>query len=112
MTLTHDNLTMAIALTLGAAFLLGWFACWLVHRLTRPGRAELGVLDRLAADLHQAENALEQATTDWGQREAALHERLAFSATELATARSAMQEASGEIEELRAYIERHLGPTS
>ncbi|MFD1796240.1 hypothetical protein FQV27_01240 [Paracoccus aurantiacus] len=108
--MSHDNLTIAIALTLFAAFLLGWFACWLVSRFTRPGRAELGVLNRLAADLHDAEAALQRATDENQSREAAMHERLAFSSSELATARGALQEASEEIEELRAYIERHITP--
>ncbi|NHF72168.1 hypothetical protein [Paracoccus xiamenensis] len=106
--MTRDNLIIAIALVLFAAFLLGWFASWLVGRVTRPGRAELKVLDRLAQDLHEAETALERVTGEGLQREAAMHERLAFSASELATARSALQEASEEIEELRGYIDTHI----
>ena len=106
--MTRDNLIIAIALIMFAAFLLGWFSCWLVGRLTRPGKAELKVLDRLAEDLHAAESALERVTGEGLDREATMHERLAFSAAELATARSALQEASEEIEELRAYIESHI----
>lgn len=106
--MTRDNLIIAIALVLFTAFLLGWFARWLVGRLTSPGRAELKVLDRLAQDLHDAESALERAVTDNQEREATMHERLAFSTSELTTARTALQEAAEEIEELRAYIETHI----
>ena len=81
---------------------------WLVGRLTRPGNAELKVLDRLAEDLHAAEAALERITGEGQDREATMHERLAISTSELTTARSALQEASEEIEELRAYIETHI----
>ena len=106
--MTRDNLIIAIALVLFAAFLLGWFSCWLVGRISRPGKAELNVLDRLTEDLHEAEAALERLTGEGQDREATMHERLAFSASELTTARGALQEASEEIEELRAYIESHI----
>lgn len=108
--MTRDNLIIAIALVLFAAFLLGWFSCWLVGRISRPGNAELKALERLAQDLHDAEAALERVTGEGQEREATMHERLAFSTSELTTARSALQEASEEIEELRAYIETHVTP--
>ena len=54
---------LATALALFAAFLLGWFAGWLVQRLTRTSHADLGLLDSLAAQLHDAEEARTAAVT-------------------------------------------------
>lgn len=53
--MTRDDLILATALILFAAFALGWICCWIIGRLTRPGRAEFDRHDRLAADLHEAE---------------------------------------------------------
>ena len=55
--MTRDDLIIATALILFAAFVLGWFSCWLIGRLTRPGRAEIARHHQLAADLHAAEAA-------------------------------------------------------
>lgn len=107
--MTRDDFILATALVLFAAFVVGWLSCWLISRLTRPGRADLDAVQRLTQELHEAERTRDAAISDSKQREAALHERLAFSGTELANARSALSEAAQEIEELRAYIDRHLG---
>ncbi len=106
--MTRDDFILGMALILFAAFALGWFSCWLIGRLTRPGHAELARHHQLAADLHAAELARDQANTDAREREAALHERLAFTTSELAQNRSALEEASIEIEELRDYIQSHI----
>lgn len=106
--MTRDDLILATALVLFAAFALGWICCWIIGRLTRPGRAEFDHHDRLAADLHEAESARDQAIAEAKEREAALHERLAFASSELAQGRVALQEAAEEIEELRDYIDRHI----
>jgi hypothetical protein len=106
--MTRDDFIIATALILFAAFVLGWFSCWLIGRLTRPGRAEFARHHQLAADLHSAEAARDQAVLDAKDREAALHERLAFASSELTQSRAALEEAGVEIEELREYIETHI----
>ncbi|SDE64210.1 hypothetical protein SAMN05421538_1099 [Paracoccus isoporae] len=106
--MTRDDFILATALVLFAAFVLGWLSCWLIGRLTRPGRADLAALPRLTQELHEAERSRDAAIDEAKQREATLHERLAFSGTELANARTALSEAAQEIEELRAYIDQHL----
>lgn len=106
--MTRDDFIIATALILFAAFVLGWFSCWLIGRLTRPGRAEFARHHQLAADLHAAEQARDQANSEARAREAALHERLAFASSELSQSRAALEEASVEIEELRDYIETHI----
>lgn len=107
--MTRDDFIIATALILFAAFVLGWFSCWLIGRLTRPGRAEFARHHQLAADLHAAEAARDQAVAESKQREAALHERLAFATSELNQSRTALEDATVEIEELRDYIERNIG---
>lgn len=98
----------ATAIILFSAFLLGWFACWLMHRLTRPGRAEIGELDRLAHALHETEAARDAAQLRLAEREAAFSARLAGSDAELRAAMEGLREARTEVEELRLYIEKVL----
>lgn len=109
--MTRDDFIATTALILFAAFVIGWLSCWLIGRLTHPGKAELARYHQLVADLHEAETARDQNTQEASNREASLHERLAFSANELAQSHEALKEASIEIEELRAYIDRHIKPT-
>lgn len=106
--MTRDDLILATALVLFAAFVLGWFCSWLIGRVTRPGHAEISRHDNLAADLHAAEAARDQVAAESKEREATLHERLAFTSSELAQTREALAEAGIEIEELRDYIDRHI----
>ena len=91
----RNQFIIATAVALFAAVLLGWFASWLIHRLTRATRAELAELDRLARQLHAAEQARISAEADRTAAEA----RRDAAVTELAETRV-------EVEELRDYIER------
>lgn len=109
--MTRDDFIIATAVILFAAFVLGWFSCWLIGRLTRPGRVEFARHNQLAAELHAAEAARDLAQTEARDREAALHERLAFASSELSQNRAALDEARIEIEELRDYIESHVQKT-
>ena len=70
--MTRDNLIIAIALIMFAAFLLGWFSCWLVGRLTRPGNAELKVLDKAIREMdkRKAEAAKAAGKRAAGNRQA------------------------------------------
>ncbi|MEO1789879.1 MAG: hypothetical protein AAFR34_09260, partial [Pseudomonadota bacterium] len=54
---------IATAIILFVAFMLGWFAYWLLHRLTRVNTSDIGELDRMAQSLHEAEEAREEAIT-------------------------------------------------
>ena len=45
----------AIAVILFVAFVLGWFAHWLLHKFTRVSQSDLGELDNMAQSLHEAE---------------------------------------------------------
>ena len=97
----------ATAVILFAAFVLGWFASWLVQRLTRGGKAEIGELDRMAQALHEAEEARDLALTYLEQSEAELAGDLAQSRAELDAAMDGLRAARHEADELRAWIERN-----
>lgn len=96
------------AVILFAAFVLGWSASWIVHRLTRATKADMGELDRMAQQLHEAEEARDQAVSQLESREARLLSRLAGTESELQTAMDGLRESRVEVEELREYIEKKL----
>ena len=96
------------AIILFAAFVLGWFASWVIHRLTRPTQADMNELDRMAQQLHDAEESRDAALALLESREADLNSRLAGSDAELRAAMEGLRDSRAEIEELREYIERRL----
>lgn len=96
------------AIILFAAFVLGWFTSWIVHRLTRRTRADMGELDRMAQELHEAEEMRDAAVVALEQREAELTSQLGTTETELQSAMDGLRESRAEIEELRTYIEKVL----
>lgn len=103
------NRTEFIAVTatlLFVAFALGWFAYWLLHRLTRVSQADLGELDRMAQALHDAEETRDQAILYIQDREAELTNQLQQTEAELRAAMDGLRDARRDGEELRAYIER------
>ncbi len=103
------NRTEFIAVTaiiLFVAFVLGWFAHWLVHRFARVAQSEMGELDKMAQSLHEAEEQRDQAVTYFQQREAELSNQQAQTEAELRAAMDGLREARQEAEELRTHIER------
>ncbi|AXC49144.1 hypothetical protein DRW48_05115 [Paracoccus suum] len=104
----RQQFIVATAVTLFVAFLLGWFASWLIHRMTRATRADLNELESMAQQLHDAEEARDNAVAELEEREAALSTRLAASEDELKIAMDGLTESRTEIEELRDYIEKRL----
>lgn len=94
------------AIILFVAFVLGWFAHWLVHRFARVGQSEMGELDKMAQALHEAEEQRDQAVAYFQQRETEMTNQLTQTEAELRAAMDGLREARQEAEELRAYIER------
>ena len=82
-------------------FVLGWFASWLIGRLTRPSQADLSDLENR---LRQAERERDKAVALLTERQT----RLATVQAELDSALEGLRESRAEIEELRDYIERRL----
>jgi len=103
------NRTEFIAVTaiiLFVAFVLGWFAHWLVHRFARVAQSEMGELDKMAQSLHEAEEQRDQTVTYFQQREAEMTNQLSQTEAELRAAMDGLRDARQEAEEMRAYIER------
>ena len=106
--MNRSEFVIVTAIILFAAFVLGWFASWLIHRLTRPTRADMGELDRMAQQVHEAEEARDLAIAQLEERETDLMRRLAASDAELRAAMDGLRESRSEVEELREYIEMKL----
>lgn len=104
--MNRTEFVIATAIVLFVAFMLGWFANWLVHRLTRVSQADLGELDRMARSMHEAEEARDQAIAYLQAREAELTGQLHSTEAELRAAMDGLRDARAEAEELRDYIDR------
>ena len=61
--MNRTEFIVAMTIVLFLAFGLGWFASWLVHRFTRVTQAEISDLDQMARNLHDAEEARDEALT-------------------------------------------------
>ena len=104
--MNRTEFILATALILFVAFMLGWFAYWLLHKLTRVSASDMEELDKMAHELHDAEETRDQAISYFQNREAELTNQLAQTEAELKAAMDGLREARKEAEELRAYIER------
>lgn len=100
---------IATAIILFVAFALGWFANWLVHKFIRVSQSDVGELERLAQELHEAEETRDKAITYLQQREAELTNQLTQTEAELRAAMEGLREARHEAEEMRSYVERIQG---
>ena len=90
------------------AFVLGWIASWLVHRVARPARADMSELDRMAQQLHEVEEERDEAVAALAEREAALTTRLAARRPNCAMRWTGLRDSRNEVEDLRDYIEQAL----
>ena len=104
--MNRSEFIIATAIILFVAFAMGWFTNWLIHRFTRVSKGDIGELERMAQELHEAEETRDQAITYLQQREAELTNQLAQTEAELAAAMDGLRDARHEAEELRAYIEK------
>jgi hypothetical protein len=104
--MNRTEFIVAIAAILFVAFILGWFAHWLISRFTRVSQSDVGELDKLAQSLHEAEETRDQAISYLQQREAEMSNQMAQTEAELRAAMDGLRDARHEAEELRAYIER------
>ncbi|WP_293447994.1 hypothetical protein [Planktotalea sp.] len=104
--MNRTEFVIATAIILFVAFCMGWFANWLIHRFTHVSRSDVGELERMAQELHEAEETRDQSITYLQQREAELTNQLSQTEAELNAAMEGLRDARYEAEELRAYIER------
>ncbi len=104
--MNRTEFIVATAIVLFVAFCLGWFANWLVHRFSRVSQSDVGELERLAQELHEAEETRDQAITYLQQREAELTNQLNQTEAELAATMEGLREARHEAEYLRNELEK------
>lgn len=104
--MNRTELIIATAIVLFIAFLMGWFAHWVVHRFVRVKQGDMSDLDNMAQQLHDAEEQRDQAVSYYQQREAEVSNQLSQTEAELNAAMDGLREARSEAEELRIYIER------
>ncbi|RNF34924.1 hypothetical protein [Paracoccus methylarcula] len=98
----------ATAVILFTTFVVGWLVGLIVQRLTRPTRAGMTELDRMAQQLHEAEDERDMAVARLEGREAELMGKLASADADLQATMDALRISRAEIEELRDYIEKKL----
>lgn len=110
--MNRTEFILATAVILFLAFLLGWFASWFLHRLTRVTQADMDELDQMAQALHEAEETRDQAIAWLEQREGELGNRLTQTEAELRAAMEGLRDARTEASELRSYIERMSNRTA
>ena len=104
--MNRTEFIIAITIILIIAFALGWFANWLVHRLTRVSDADVNELESLAASLHEAEELRDQAITYIEQRESELTTQLSQTEAELRAAMEGLREARSQNDHLRSKLEK------
>lgn len=104
--MNRTEFIIATAIILFVAFALGWFANWLIHRFIRVSSSDVGELDRMAQELHEAEETRDQAITYLQQREAELSNQLIQNEAELRATMDGLRDARQEVEQLRAHIDR------
>ncbi len=107
--MSRAEFVIATAVILFVAFCLGWFANWLISRFTRVSAADVGELDRMSQELHEAEETRDQAITYLQQREAELTNQLTQTEAELRAAMDGLRDARQEAEELRTWVSQHQG---
>ncbi len=104
--MNRTEFVIAIAAILFVAFVLGWFASWIVHRFSRVTISDVAELEEMAKALHDAEEQRDEAITYYQYRENELSTQLTQSQAELSAAMEGLGEARREAGDLRAYIEK------
>ena len=104
--MNRTEFIVATAVVLFVAFCVGWFSNWLIHRFIRVSKSDVGELEKMAQELHEAEEARDQAITYMQQREAELTNQLSQTEAELKATMDGLREARHEAEQLRAQLDR------
>lgn len=104
--MNRTEFVIAIAVILFVAFVLGWFASWLVYRFSRVTISDVAELEDMAKALHDAEEQRDEAITYYQYRENELTTQLSQSQAEASAAMDGLREARQEAGELRKYIEK------
>lgn len=105
--MNRTEFVVVTVIILSAAFALGWFVNWVVHRFTRVTKADLGELERMAQALHEAEEVRDQAIAYIHQRDDEVRRETSQLQAELAAAMDGLRAARHEIEMLRHHSGAH-----
>jgi hypothetical protein len=106
----RNDLTLAFAAALVAAFLLGWILRWIFGRMGTAGPRNAARTADLATQLHAAEDARHRAETLLAEIEAEAARRIAELQDELAASQAAIARAEAQTEEIRtAYRQALIG---
>jgi len=103
--MNRSEFVIVTMIVLSAAFALGWFVNWLVHRFTRVTQADLGELERMAQALHEAEETRDQAIAYIHHRDDEVRRETAQLQAELRAAMEGLRDARHEAAALRHHIE-------
>lgn len=104
--MNRTEFIIATAIVLFVAFCMGWFTHWVINRFIRVSGSDVGELERMAQELHEAEETRDQAITYLQQREAELTNQLNQAEAELNATMEGLREARHEAEMLRGELER------
>ena len=102
--MNRTEFVIITAIILFVAFAMGWFANWLLHKFTRVSKSDLSEFEKMAQELHEAEETRDQAITYFQQREAELTSKLTQTEAELNAAMDGLRQARLEAEELRTFL--------
>lgn len=103
--MNRTQFIVATAAILFVAFALGFFANWLLGRLNRVSKEDIGELDRMAQSLHEAEETRDQAIAYLQQRESEITNQLSQTEAELSAAMDGLRDARAEAEHWRMQAE-------
>ncbi|MCJ8138805.1 hypothetical protein [Falsirhodobacter halotolerans] len=103
-----DRSTLILSTTaiLFVAFALGWFARWLMTRLSPIENGRIDEVDRLAQALHDAEETRDQAIVYAQERERELMAQVGQAEAEFRAVMEALGESRAEVEAMQTEIER------
>lgn len=108
--MTRTEFVIVTMIVLTAAFALGWFMNWLVHRFTRVTQADLGELERMAQALHDAEETRDQAIAYIHARDDEVERDMNQLRAELTAAMDGLRDSRREAELLRQQLhDRNTG---
>ncbi|MBN8294276.1 hypothetical protein JI664_20050 [Rhodobacter sp. NTK016B] len=102
--MNRTEFVVVTLIVLTAAFALGWFVNWVVHRFTRVTKADLGELERMAQALHEAEETRDQAIAYIQHRDEEVSREMSALQAELRAAMEGLRDARYEAENLRQRL--------
>ncbi len=105
--MNRTEFIIATAIVLFITFCMGWFVNWLVHKFIRVTGSDVGELEKMAQELHEAEETRDQAITYLQQREAELTNQLSQTEAELSATMDGLREARQEAEYYRTELEHN-----